>query len=48
MPAGQAQQFILKLEKDLAIQDQKLRATRRLVQNWNDCIHNNSNLQQHR
>ena len=26
-----------KLEKDLAIQDPKLRATRRLVQNWNDC-----------
>ena len=35
--AGQAQQFFYKLEKDLAIQDPKLRATRRLVQNWNDC-----------
>lgn len=37
VPAGQAQQFFYKLEKDLAIQDPKLRATRRLVQNWNDC-----------
>tara|TARA_B100000035_G_scaffold314094_1_gene329424 strand:+ start:3249 stop:4004 length:756 start_codon:yes stop_codon:yes gene_type:complete len=36
VPAGQAQQFFYKLEKDLAIQDPKLRATRRLVQNWND------------
>lgn len=36
VPAGQAQQFFYKLEKDLAIQDSKLRATRRLVQNWND------------
>ena len=34
--SGQAQQFFYKLEKDLAIQDPKLRATRRLVQNWND------------
>ena len=32
---SQAQQFFYKLEKDLAIQDPKLRATRRLVQNWN-------------
>ena len=37
VPSGQAQQFFYKLEKDLAIQDPKLRATRRLVQNWNDC-----------
>jgi hypothetical protein len=37
VPAGQAQAFFYKLEKDLAIQDPKLRATRRLVQNWNDC-----------
>tara|TARA_B100000900_G_scaffold34967_1_gene26349 strand:+ start:13101 stop:13859 length:759 start_codon:yes stop_codon:yes gene_type:complete len=36
VPPGQAQQFFYKLEKDLAIQDPKLRATRRLVQNWND------------
>ena len=36
VPAGQAQQFFYKLEKDLAIQDPKLRATRRLVQNWSD------------
>ena len=34
--SGQAQQFFYKLEKDLAIQDPKLRATRRLVQNWSD------------
>ena len=34
--SGQAQQFFYKLEKDLAIQNPKLRATRRLVQNWND------------
>ena len=32
---SQAQQFFYKLEKDLAIQDPKLRATRRLVQDWN-------------
>ena len=31
---GQAQQFFFKLEKDLAIQDPKLRAARRLAQNW--------------
>ena len=33
---GQAQSFFYKLEKDLAIQDPKLRATRRLVQGWNE------------
>lgn len=33
---SQAQQFFYKLEKDLAIQDPKLRATRRLVQSWNE------------
>ena len=31
---GQAQAFFYKLEKDLAIQDPRLRATRRLVQDW--------------
>lgn len=31
---SQAQQFFYKLERDLAIQDPKLRASRRLVQNW--------------
>jgi len=31
---GQAQAFFFRLEKDLAIQDPKLRATRRLVQDW--------------
>ena len=30
----QAQAFFFKLEKDLKIQDPKLKATRRLVQNW--------------
>ena len=28
------QQFLFKLERDLKIQDPKLKATRRLVQNW--------------
>ena len=32
----QAQQFFFKLERDLKIQDPKLKATRRLVQNWNN------------
>lgn len=31
---GQAQAFFFKLERDLAIQDPKLRAARRLAQNW--------------
>ena len=31
---SQAQQFFFKLERDLKIQDPKLKATRRLVQNW--------------
>lgn len=31
---GQAQQFFFKLERDLAIQDPKLRAARRLAQDW--------------
>lgn len=31
---GQAQAFFFRLEKDLAIQDPKLRAVRRLVQDW--------------
>ena len=31
---GEAQSFFYKLEKDLAIQDPKLRAARRLTQNW--------------
>lgn len=35
LPGGQAQQFFYKLEKDLAISNPKLRATRRLVQDWN-------------
>lgn len=30
----QAQQFFFKLERDLKIQDPKLKATRRLIQNW--------------
>ena len=34
LTSGQAQAFFFKLEKDLAIQDPKLRATRRLVQDW--------------
>ncbi len=33
---SQAQQFFFKLERDLKIQDPKLKATRRLVQNWNN------------
>jgi hypothetical protein len=32
---GEAQAFFFKLERDLAIQDPKLRAARRLTQNWN-------------
>lgn len=36
LPSGQAQQFFYKLEKDLSITSPKLRATRRLVQNWNE------------
>lgn len=32
---SEAQQFFYKLERDLKIQDPKLRASRRLVQNWN-------------
>lgn len=32
---GEAQAFFFKLEKDLAIEDPKLRAARRLTQNWN-------------
>jgi len=32
--SGQAQAFFFKLERDLAIQDPKLRAARRLTQNW--------------
>ena len=32
--SGQAKAFFFKMEKDLAIQDPKLRATRRLVQDW--------------
>lgn len=32
---GEAQAFFFKMEKDLAIQDPKLRAARRLTQNWN-------------
>ena len=31
---SQMQQFLFKLERDLKIQDPKLKATRRLVQNW--------------
>lgn len=31
---GEAQQFFYKLERDLKIQDPKLRASRRLVSNW--------------
>jgi hypothetical protein len=31
---GEAQEFFYKMEKDLAIQDPKLRAARRLTQNW--------------
>ena len=31
---GEAQSFFYRLEKDLAIQDPKLRAARRLTQNW--------------
>jgi hypothetical protein len=31
---GEAQAFFFKLERDLAIQDPKLRAARRLAQNW--------------
>ena len=31
---GQAQQFFFKLERDLKIQDPKLRAARRLTQDW--------------
>lgn len=34
MTPGQAQAFFFKLERDLAIQDPKLRAARRLAQNW--------------
>lgn len=33
---GEAQTFFFKLEKDLAITDPKLRAARRLTQNWGD------------
>lgn len=33
--AGEAQAFFFKLERELAIQDPKLRAARRLAQNWN-------------
>ena len=32
---GQAQQFFFKMERDLKIQDPKLRAARRLTQDWN-------------
>jgi len=41
---GQAQAFFYKLEKDLAIQDPKLRAARRLVGDWNNLTSNQQQL----
>ena len=41
---GQAQAFFYKLEKDLAIQDPKLRAARRLVGDWTNLTTNQQQL----